>query len=93
MKRLLAAIVAGLFAVAATVPVIAQEKKADTSKMTDAQKADAKKKADPVAAACKGKKPGDEVTVDKKKVKCPAPKKEMKKDEMKKEMKKDEMKK
>ena len=46
MKRLLAAIVAGLFAVASTVPVIAQEKKADTSKMTDAQKADAKKKAD-----------------------------------------------
>jgi len=30
---------------------------------------------DPVAEACKGKKPGDEVIVDGKKVKCPAPKK------------------
>ena len=33
----------------------------------------AKKKDDAVAMACKGKKPGDEVTVDKKMVKCPAP--------------------
>jgi hypothetical protein len=31
------------------------------------------KKADPVAAACKGKKPGDVVKVDGKDVKCPAP--------------------
>ena len=45
MKKLLAAIVLGLFAISATTPVIAQEKKADASKMTDAQKADAKKKA------------------------------------------------
>ena len=45
MKKLLAAIVLGLFAISATAPVIAQEKKADASKMTDAQKADAKKKA------------------------------------------------
>jgi len=44
MKKLLAAFVASLFAVAATSLVIAQEKKADTSKMTDAQKAEAKKK-------------------------------------------------
>lgn len=29
---------------------------------------------DPVAKACKGKKAGEEVTVDGKKVKCPAPK-------------------
>ena len=46
MKKLLAAIVLGLFALSATAPVIAQEKKADASKMTDAQKADAKKKAE-----------------------------------------------
>ncbi len=32
-------------------------------------------KPDAVAEACKGKQPGDEVTVDGKKVKCPAPKK------------------
>jgi len=32
------------------------------------------KKADPVAAACKGKKAGDVVKVDGKDVKCPAPK-------------------
>jgi len=44
MKKLLAAIVLGLFAFSATAPVIAQEKKADASKMSDAQKADAKKK-------------------------------------------------
>jgi hypothetical protein len=50
MKRLIAAIVAGMFAVAATAPVIAQEKKADPSKMTDAQKAEAKKKAQAKAA-------------------------------------------
>jgi len=33
-----------------------------------------KKKADPVAVACKDKKPGDVVKVDGKDVKCPAPK-------------------
>jgi hypothetical protein len=33
------------------------------------------KKADPVAAACKDKKPGDTVKVDGKDVKCPDPKK------------------
>lgn len=32
------------------------------------------KKADPVAAACKGKKPGDMVKVNGKDVKCPDPK-------------------
>jgi len=32
------------------------------------------KKSDPVAAACKDKKPGDMVKVDGKDVKCPAPK-------------------
>jgi Cu/Ag efflux protein CusF len=32
------------------------------------------KKANPVAAACKDKKPGDVVKVDGKDVKCPAPK-------------------
>ena len=34
----------------------------------------AKKNDDGVAAACKGKKPGDEVTVGGKKTKCPDPK-------------------
>lgn len=32
MKKLLAAIVAGMFAITATAPVIAQEKKADAKK-------------------------------------------------------------
>ena len=35
----------------------------------------AAEKKDPLADACKGKKAGDEVTVDGKKMKCPAPKK------------------
>jgi hypothetical protein len=35
----------------------------------------AAEKKDPLADACKGKKAGDEVTVDGKKVKCPAAKK------------------
>ena len=35
----------------------------------------AAEKMDPLADACKGKKAGDEVTVDGKKVKCPAAKK------------------
>jgi hypothetical protein len=48
-----------------------------------AAKHEAPKKEDPTAAACKGKKAGDEVTVDGKKVKCPAPPK--KKTEPKKE--------
>ena len=94
MKKLLAAIIAGMFALSTTAPVIAQEKKDEKKTQQkaemkkdemkkDAKKADAKKQS-PVAAACKGKKPGDEVTVDGKKVKCPAPKKAAKKDEMKK---------
>ena len=84
MKKLLAAIVAGMFLLSAAPAVLAakHEMKKDEMKK-DAKKADAKKQS-PVAAACKGKKPGDEVTVDGKKVKCPAPKKEAKKDEMKK---------
>jgi len=51
MRKLLAAIVAGMFALTLTAPVIAQEKKkADPAKMTDAQKAEAKKKAQAKAA-------------------------------------------
>lgn len=60
MSKLLSALIAALFAVAAVTPVaFAQDKKM----------------ADPLAEACKGKKAGDEVTVDGKKVKCPAAKK------------------
>ena len=47
MKKLLAAIVLGLFAVSATVPVIAQDKKKDEAKKAapkgDAKKAETKK--------------------------------------------------
>ena len=79
MKRLLAAIVAGMFALSTVPAVLAakHEMKKETPKA-------APKKESPVAKACKGKKPGAEVTVDGKKVKCPAPKKETKKDQMKK---------
>jgi len=59
MSKLISAVLAAAFAVATVSPVaFAQEKK----------------KADPVAAACKGKKAGDMVKVDGKDVKCPAPK-------------------
>jgi hypothetical protein len=65
MKKSLISIVAFMFTLAFGV--------------AQAAKHEAPKKEDPVAAACKGKKAGDEVTVGDKKVKCPAPKKEMKK--------------
>ena len=59
MSKLLTAVLSAAFLVATFSPIaIAQEKK----------------KANPVAAACKGKKPGDMVKVDGKDVKCPAPK-------------------
>ena len=70
MKKLFAAVVAGMF-VLSTAPIAVA--------MKHEMKKDEMKKESPVAAACKGKKPGDEVTVDGKKVKCPAPKKEAKK--------------
>ena len=79
MKKLLAAMVAGLFALS-TVPAVLAAKHEMKKETTKA----APKKESPVAKACKGKKPGAEVTVDGKKVKCPAPKKETKKDQMKK---------
>lgn len=59
MTKLLSALIAALFAVVTVTPVAFAQDK----------------KADPVAEACKGKMAGDEVTVDGKKVKCPAPKK------------------
>lgn len=59
MSKFLTTLLAAIFASASLMPVaFAQEKK----------------KSDPVAAACKGKKPGDMVKVDGKDVKCPAPK-------------------
>ena len=60
MTKLLSALVAATFAVASLSPV--------------AFAAD-KKGSDALADACKDKKAGDEVTVDGKKVKCPAAKK------------------
>ena len=74
MKKLLAAIVAGMFALSTAPAVLAAKHEMKKEEMKkEEMKKDAKKQ-DPVAVACKGKKPGDEVTVDKKKVKCPAPK-------------------
>ena len=58
MTKLLSALVAATFAVASLTPVAFA----------------AEKKADALADACKDKKAGDEVTVDGKKVKCPAKK-------------------
>ena len=59
MSKLLTTLLAATFAVATLTPV------------AFAAKHEMATKEDPVAKACKGKKPGDEVTVDKKKVKCP----------------------
>lgn len=59
MTKHLTVLLAAMFTTVALAPVaFAQEKK----------------KANPVAAACKDKKPGDVVKVDGKDVKCPAPK-------------------
>jgi hypothetical protein len=59
MRKLLTTLLAATFAVATLTPV------------AFAAKHEMKESA--LTTACKGKKPGDEVTVDKKKVKCPAP--------------------
>ena len=59
MTKLLTALLAATFATMTLAPVAFAQEK----------------KADPVAAACKGKKAGDVVKVDGKDVKCPAPKK------------------
>ena len=59
MTKLLSVLLAAMFATMTLAPVaFAQDMK----------------KANPVAAACKGKKAGDVVKVDGKDVKCPAPK-------------------
>jgi hypothetical protein len=87
MSKLLTTLLAAVFA-AVTVTPVAFAAKHDMQKkeMTkaapkkDTTKA-APKKEGPVARACKGKKPGEEVTVDGKKVKCPALKKAPKKTE------------
>ncbi len=104
MSKFLTAVLAALFAAVTVTPVAfaqekkdapkAEAKKDEKAKLTEAEKkAEAKKKADAVANACKDKKPGEEVTVNGEKVKCPAPKKEAKKDEAKKDEKKGEAKK
>jgi len=58
MSKLLTMLLATVFAAITLIPVAFAQEK----------------KADPVAAACKGKKPGDSVKVDGKDVKCPDPK-------------------
>ena len=59
MTKLLSALVAAVFAVASLTPVaFAADKKGDSVAVAD---------------ACKDKKAGEEVTVNGKKVKCPAP--------------------
>ena len=63
MTKLLSALIAATFAV--TTPVVFAAEKMD-------------KKDTALADACKDKKAGDEVTVDGKKVKCPAAKKDAK---------------
>ena len=68
MSKLLTTLLAATFATATLTP-IAFAAKHEMSKESAAA----------LTAACKGKKPGDEVTVDKKKVKCPDAKAEMKK--------------
>jgi hypothetical protein len=61
MKKLLAVIVAGMFAVTATAPVFAadkmekKEKKAETKKKAEPKKAETKKKAEPKKAETKKK--------------------------------------
>ena len=59
MSKLLSTLLAAVFATVTVTPIAFAQDK----------------KMDPVADACKGKKAGDEVTVDGKKVKCPAAKK------------------
>ncbi len=59
MTKLLSFLVAATLAVTSFTPVVFA----------------AEQSPDAVAEACKGKKPGDEVIVDGKTVKCPAPKK------------------
>jgi len=58
MNKFLTAVLVALFAAVTVSPVAIAQEK----------------KSDPVAAACKDKKPGDMVKVDGKEVKCPAPK-------------------
>ena len=61
MSKLLTMLLAATFAAATLTPI------------AFAAKHEMEKKESALATACKGKKPGDEVTVDGKKVKCPAP--------------------
>jgi hypothetical protein len=58
MSKLLTTLLAAAFAAATVTPVAFAQEKKES----------------PLAAACKGKKPGDVVKVDGKDVKCPAPK-------------------
>ena len=84
MSKLLTTLLAAIFAAVTLTPVAFAAKhereKKEMKKEVKAEKkaatADEKKAARAaLAKACKGKKPGEEVTVDGKNVKCPAPKK------------------
>jgi hypothetical protein len=79
MKKLLAAIVAGMFALSTAPAVLAAKHEMEKKERKKETKKAAPKKASPLAMACKGKKAGEEVTVGGKKMKCPAPKKAPKK--------------
>jgi chaperone required for assembly of F1-ATPase len=85
MSKLLTTLLAVIFAAVTLTPIaFAAKHEMEKKEMKKETTKAAPKKESPVAKACKGKKPGAEVTVDGKKVKCPAPKKETKKDQMKK---------
>ena len=74
MSKFLTTLLAAVFAAATITPVaFAAKHEMEKKEMKGDKKA--AKKANPIAAACKGKKTGDEVTVDGKSVKCPAAKK------------------
>ncbi|MBI2295134.1 MAG: hypothetical protein HYU76_03610 [Betaproteobacteria bacterium] len=104
MSKLLTTLLAAVFAAVTITPVAfaakhemekkEMKKEVKAAEKKKAQTADEKKAARAaLAKACKDKKPGEEVTVGDKKVKCPAPKKAAEKAEPKKEMKKGEGKK
>ncbi len=76
MSKLLTTLLAAIFAAVTVTPVaFAMKHEMEKKEMKKETTKAAPKKESPVAKACKGKKPGEEVTVGDKKVKCPAPKK------------------
>jgi len=89
MSKLLTTLLAVIFAAVTLTPIaFAAKHEMEKKEMKKETTKAAPKKESPVAMACKGKKPGEEVTVGGKTVKCPAPKKAAEKAQPKKEMKK-----